>query len=237
VPVLTKDQAAEVRRLRREGRPSAIDNPPPGWEVPRLWPGATCFVIGGGPSLRGVDLSPLHDRRVLGVNEAFKLGSWVDVMCYGDCRYGTQNLKELAEFGGLKITTCKTNSDPPPGIHYLNRMKRPHGISMKPAAVFWNMSSGGCAINIAVLLGSRRIVLLGFDMGHSEDSDGKRTSHWHDAYPDHGPRHNPYPKFLVPFASIKRDLDRQNIQCFNACPDSAIEELPKITVEEGLHVK
>jgi len=57
------------------------------WRVPRLWPGGECFILGGGPSLKDVDMSRLKGHRVIAVNNAFKLADWIDVMFFGDPRW------------------------------------------------------------------------------------------------------------------------------------------------------
>ena len=75
------------------------------WTVQKLWPDSTVFIVGGGKSLNRTglqwnetnkgeilqaisnDLSCIHDKRVIGVNDSFKLGDWIDICFYGDTRY------------------------------------------------------------------------------------------------------------------------------------------------------
>ena len=54
------------------------------WIPPQIWKGQTVFILGGGPSLNEANLDLIHDRRVIGVNNAYQLGSWVDVCWFGD---------------------------------------------------------------------------------------------------------------------------------------------------------
>jgi len=76
----------------------------------------------------------------------------------------------------------------------------------------------------------KRIVLLGFDM---RKVDGK--TNWHD---DYGVpkkfQFNPYSRFLKPFDGIAKDLNRQNVECVNATPDSALDVFPKLSLDEVL---
>lgn len=51
---------------------------------PKIWRGQTVFIIGGGPSINDTPLHLLHGRRVIGVNNAYLLGPWVDVCWFGD---------------------------------------------------------------------------------------------------------------------------------------------------------
>ena len=57
---------------------------PPLWTAPRIWDGGECFILGGGPSLAAVDVGQLRGRRVIAVNQAYKLGDWIDVLFFGD---------------------------------------------------------------------------------------------------------------------------------------------------------
>lgn len=51
----------------------------------RIWEGATVAVVGGGPSLKDVDLTPVLSKfRVIGVNDAYKYGVGVDLVYWGD---------------------------------------------------------------------------------------------------------------------------------------------------------
>ena len=200
------------------------------WRVPRLWPGGECFIIGGGPSVKHVDVDALRGRRVIAVNMAYKLGDWIDVLFFGDCRWLRDNVKGLSTFAGLKVTTCEQHRGRP-GIHVVKRRNSPQGLSSDPATVTWNLSSGACAINLAVHFGVKRIVLLGYDM----KSQGA-THHWHDYYVParKGKRYNPYTRFTKPFPSIAEALKKKKIECVNACDDSALNVFPVIKLEDVL---
>ena len=54
------------------------------WHPPKMWNDKTVFVLGGGPSLNGTNLDLIRDERVIGANNAYQLGSWVDVCWFGD---------------------------------------------------------------------------------------------------------------------------------------------------------
>jgi hypothetical protein len=51
---------------------------------PKIWKGRVAFILGGGPSLNDVDFALIKEERVIGVNNAYKLGAWVDVCYSGD---------------------------------------------------------------------------------------------------------------------------------------------------------
>jgi len=187
------------------------------------------FILGGGPSLADVDLSLLHGQRVIGVNQAFKLGPWVDVLYFGDCdwyhRYG---MPEIRQYAGLKISSCSII--PQFGWKHVHRVRRtkPYGIEYEHRdAVAWNNNSGASAINVAYWLGAERVVLVGFDM-HKQD--GRKN--WHDDY--RGERHNPdlFDRHLKGFPAIAEDAEKIGLEIINATPHSAITVFPYQPLED-----
>jgi len=211
--------------------------PAPGskyWAVPKIWDGDSCAIIGGGPSLAGRDLSVLSDRcRAIAVNCAYKLGSF-EAMYFGDSRWLADFGAGLANFAGLKITS-HLEHDGKYGIRVIRRDFEGLGISKDPELLYWNKSSGACAINLAVLLGAGRIILLGFDM---KRVNGK--SNYHTEYQPIDPKFDPFYKFLPPFNAISDDLKKLGIECVNATPIikgqplSALEAFPTIDIDEVL---
>jgi hypothetical protein len=176
-----------------------------------------------------LDISRLKDRRVIAVNNAYKLAPWIPVMFFGDCRWLASNREALLHFAGLKVTTCEQHAGKP-GIKVIKRRNSPQGLSTDPGIVVWNLSSGACAINLAMHFGVKKIVLLGFDM---KVVDSRHN--WHDDYAQSANRkRNPYPRFMRTFPAIAEGLKRRRIECVNACLDSALEVFPKVAVGDVL---
>lgn len=206
---------------------------PATWEAPRIWPGEECYIIGGGPSVKDCDLTPLHTKRVIAVNNAFTLGPW-PVMFYGDCRWEIQHRETLRQFSGLRVHGCSQNE----GVAYVHKILRianQYGIHRDPAKLCWNLSSGACAINLAVHFGVKRIVLIGFDMQKvGGESNYHRDHDIHKATPKQQAVYDPYERFLAPFPKIAEDLSRIGVECVNATPGSALTVFPTMTLEEAL---
>lgn len=215
------------------------------WRVPQLWPGGECFILGGGPGLHAEKdgngeykseiVDQLQGRRVLAVNMAYRLGSWIPVLYFGDCRWLDWNREKLNNFAGLKVTSCDRHLKKP-GIQVVKRKNGPSGIARNSNEVYWNLNSGGCAINLAYHFGVKRIVLLGFDMRPAEREGGDLSYNWHDYYPPKkmgpGKKHNPYPRFLRAFPKIAEDLKSLGVECVNATPGSALDVFPIVQPEE-----
>ncbi len=207
------------------------------WEVPRLWPDGECIILGGGPSLEEVDLSLLEGKRVIAVNNAYELGAW-DAMLFGDCSWpGLTGVDKrphkdmLLQWAGLKVHCCQ-GGEKLPGVKTMPRANPPKGssgsICRNPRKLAWNLSSGACAINLAVHFGVKRIVLLGFDMQAVESKHN-----WHMDHP-HSDRakFDPYERFRKPFPDIARDLTELGVKCLNATPGSALTLFPVVSLEE-----
>ena len=202
----------------------------PLWRVPKLWPGEECFILGGGPSLGQIDIERLRGRRVIAVNQAFKLAPWIDVLFFGDCRWLSQYGQTLIDFAGLRVTTCEKHHGVK-GVLAVRRKNGPFGISRDPSVLLWNLSSGACAVGLAAHFGVKRIVLLGFDMRKIDDK-----AHWHEDYVKmRGSKvKEPYNRFMRPFPQIAKDLARRGVECVNASPGSALTEFPIVEQEEVL---
>jgi len=199
------------------------------WTIPILWPDATVFIIGGGPSLEGFDWDPFTKRRVIGCNDAYTLGPWVDVCFFCDYSWfkGTHHFPGherlgLMDFQGLKVA-CVEHPLFDKRIKEVRRQTRRQGIWDQPDKLCWNLNTGATAINLAVHLGASRIVLLGFDMKLSPEG----SMNWHENSKD---RPNPgvFDKFYEGFKAVKRDLDERwpQVDVLNAGPDSDLDVFP-----------
>ena len=199
------------------------------WVVPRLWPGADCYILGGGPSLALVDLEKLRGQRTIAVNQAYKVAPWADALFYGDAEWSRYNWDGLCTFAGLKVTTVREDLGKP-AIHVVERIMGTPGICLAAHRLAWNLSSGACAMNLAYHFGVRRIILLGFDM-HRERGDN-----WHkdyDSQPYHArPTAQSYRKYLTAFPHIAADLARMKVDVVNATPGSKITAWPTVHPNE-----
>jgi len=229
------------------------------WQVPQIWEEGDVWIIGGGPSIpkqfdvpdkvirsvvRGTSspsayspyMSSLHNKHVIGVNVAYLIGDWIDLVFFGDSGFILKHQEALSKFQGLKVS-CHPRVDNMSWIKYLSRDKNhSQGISSNPKKVSWNGNSGAAAISVAANAGAKRIILLGFDMKLGVDS----SQHWHDLYgrsainDERRARKMPFHRHLRGFPEIARDAKSRGIEILNASPDSAIECFRKVTVKELL---
>ena len=220
----------------------AIDRWEGFWEVPEVWLGETVYIVGGGPSIMDTDLTPIHDKPVIGVNNAFELGDWVDVIFFGDKGWWSHHGEKALTHHAMVVTNIPSmDFVAAEGIKLLGRTNR-LGIHWKTRKqVCWNKNGGACAINLALHFGASRIVLLGFDMKASPH--GKNGGHnWHDFHSNYKkPRKDIYDvRFIPVFDFIKEDLEKmqretgRRIEVLNATPGSALKAFPMVKLEETL---
>jgi len=184
------------------------------------------FLVGGGPSLKKVNLSLIKNERVIGINNAYQLGSWVDVCWFTDSRWFDWHKEKLLNFAGLKVHCVNR-------LKYVGWLKRllrgkPMGIEKNPGVVSWNKCSGSSAINLAYHFGAKRVVLIGYDMQRVDDE-----ANWHSDHPY--PKKDPYDNFLKCFPSIAKDAEELGLEIINATPGSLIDVFPITTLEEAIH--
>jgi len=221
------------------------------WTVPKMWDGGRCFIIGGGPSMPGqfgvpneiVDavrsdrlgpdayspyMTPIHGEHVIGVNNAYQIGTWIDVCLFGDCAWYLVHREQLAKWPNLKVGCCFGCPDylGQDLVKYIPRDKnRKIGIGTNPAKISWGYNSGSAAINLAVHFGVLQIILLGFDMSHLSSGE----THWHKG---HGYSRKSYRRFLGGFPTIAADAGKLGIEILNASQESAIEVFRKVSLKD-----
>jgi len=226
------------------------------WVAPRMWDGGRCIVIAGGPSLVtqfGIPddvvatvrsgqaplstyspfMSAIHDEHVIAVNNSYLLGDWPDICFFGDHGWWRVHRQALIEWPGLKVTNCPGLSDPAvaraSNVRYLARDRnRKLGLSPDPGKLSWNFNSGSSAIDLAVHLGSSKVILLGFDMRYGNGGE----SHWH---PGHGHDKKPnYARFMQGFPVIANDAQRLGVEIINCSPGTALVDFPVMNLSEAL---
>lgn len=201
---------------------------------PPSWEGKTVFLIGGGPSLYGFDFSRLAGRILCGINQSI-FDADCDVGVSIDPRFVIANHDKLARFAAkrelyLALGDCTEIFAPVAHAIYLRDEEKP-GLSLDCSIIRRGATSGCTALNVAVLKGARRIVLLGYDYGNA----GTTRHHYHDKYNWILPRHlQSWSAWSEHYAAVALDCRKHGIEVINASPQSAISAFPKCSIEEAL---
>jgi len=186
--------------------------------IPRFCEGERVFILGGGPSVRGLDLTKLEGEIVIGVNDSYRLPN-VGFLYFGDHRWGISHFDDLMQFKGQIWTTThvvhpKVVKIMPAGNRFSDDNSR--------VAVLGN--SGFGAMNIAALGGAATIILLGFDMCLV---DGQ--ANWHNDNIN-APEDYHYRIYQQTARQLAIDIQRAfpDLVVLNANPLSAMQSFEKI---------
>ena len=196
------------------------------WPVPPLFEGETVVCIGGGPSLTAGDVDRVEGKaRVVAVNDAHRLPPWADVL-YGCDRKWWRWHGGVPEFPGLKVSLEETGEA---DIKLLGNSGE-LGFDPDRRRLRTGANGGYQAIHLAVHLGARRIVLLGYDMKPAPDG----RTHWFGEHPV-ATKPSVFAAVMLPkFPTLKAALDRLGVEVVNATPDSALTIWPTHRLDEVL---
>ena len=199
-------------------------------EIVRSWDGATVVCIAGGPSLTREQAERAQAScPVIVANDAYLLAPKAQALYFADSKWWKwhKDRDEFKSFAGEKCTienTGRTVEDPE--VHIIRNLGR-EGLSSDPTGVMTGYGSGYMAINIAVLAGAKRILLLGFD---NKPMNGK--NHFFGEHPDKS--RQPFVLWNKAYRSLITPLKELGVEVINCSPGTAIEAFPKMSLEAAL---
>lgn len=122
------------------------------------------------------------------------------------------------------------------GVFVMRNMGNGHdcpALSDDPTALVTGMHSGHQALNLAVLAGAARIVLLGYDMKAGPKVGAWHRNNWHNDHKRHTPAGH-YDLYRQSFKKVPPILQRLGVEVLNATPGSALDVFPKVSIESVL---
>lgn len=204
--------------------------------------------------VRGARMADL--LRVVVVNDAYLLAPWADVHYAGDRRWhawhtagidkpalGLTEAQVAARwkaFAGQKAAVEWGTEYPTPqpnaviadeSVHLLGNLHEPYhgeGLSMDPERIVTGRHSGFQALNVAVLAGATRILLLGYDGAPAPDG----RTHWHGGHPVASAGIFEY--IRRSFSAAEAQLAAAGVEVLNCSLSSAINAFPKVALGEAL---
>ena len=200
---------------------------PPWWDDRLVW------IVAGGPSLSGYDLSDLRARgRVLGVNRAADLLP-CDATFTLDHTFLRKCPADLAEWARLGQEVFVAVADgwfedngKIPGAVYLRRVQG-KGVGQDKGVIINGLNSGYGALCLAILKRAREICMLGYDFKNTTSG-----SHWHGGYPwSNGKCRIYYERWAKRFDEIAEELP-EGVQVWNGNLDSAVRAFPFMSYED-----
>jgi hypothetical protein len=166
--------------------------------------------------------------RVIAINASYAMAPWADVLYCADPNpfkwywdRGPKGYERVAmrDFQGRKFSVTKS-SGRWQGVTVLNQW-REEGLSTKPDRLCLGKNSGYQAINLAFLMGAKRIVLLGYDMAVSETGQ----EYFFGGHPDK--KRSPYRSFQDRFVTIVKPLAEAGVEVINCSRRTALDMFPR----------
>lgn len=209
------------------------------WEIPHINPG-TVICIGGGPSLTPEQVALTRGNYTIAVNNAFELAPWADILYGCDAKWwnwywdkNSQGGPGIKDFAGLKVGLAwdgRTNDyyDGWKSIKHDIKQLSSRGVDhleiRDPSGLRTGENSGYQAMNLAVQLGAKKIILIGYDMS----TNGQ--SHWHGEHPSNV--RPPVESFIPHFESF--NAEKYGVEIINCTPDSKLIAFPMMELEVAL---
>jgi hypothetical protein len=172
---------------------------------------------------------------VIAIKQNVELCPWAD-MVYGCDAAWWRYRRGLPEFMGLKVSWSGNGLSEYPDIKRINiapgkREKYTDDLQFETGTVGGGGNSGFQALNLAMHLGSRHVILIGFDM---DDRSGK---HWYgrNHWPmSNNPDQSNFRRWIPALAAAAIKLEAAGIQVVNASPASALKCFPFQSIEQAL---
>lgn len=226
--------------------------------IERNWPGATVVILGGGPSLDAGQIAMVHGAHAAGqikcvaVNDAYLLAPWADAHYAADSHWHKWHTAGVAkpalgmtaervaycwaDFKGQKCTIQNSGANvQDERVHMLRNRdgagQHGVGLSLSPDALVTGRNSLFQGLNMAVLAGARKILLLGCD--GKPNAEGK--THWHGGHPRPSPVAF-WPEMQRAFMAAKKPLLDAGVTVLNCSPGSAVVAFPHVPLVDALAV-
>lgn len=188
----------------------------------------TVAIIASGPSLSPDQVDYVQGKAfVIAINDNWEIAPWADMLYACDAKWWDWHPQAATEFQGWKLTQDEETALRL-GIDCIECNKEAEGLSDNPRMIHGGLNSGYQALNIAYLLGARKIVLLGYDMKISRNG----SAHWFGDHPDKV--RSTYESFIEKFPSTLPQLRRAGCEVFNCSTDTALDAFPVKPLETVL---
>lgn len=199
------------------------------------WKGQRCFIVGGGPSLKGFDFNRLQGEKVIAINRAFLDCPFADIMFFMDKNrfykwvmdgnLGDKTKRAFIKFKGHRVFLYQNKEIP--DVKYIPRAgQRGVPVSLEDG-IYHGSHSGYGALQIALCLQASPIYLLGYDFKHDINEKGKEVSNYHSAYPKQPPENvtHSFMKGLIEL-SVELSVTNHPARIVNLNPDSGLRCFP-----------
>lgn len=200
--------------------------------------GETVICLASGPSIdqEQVDVIRKTGHPVIAVNNTFQLAPWADIIFAADILWWYRYYDDV-------VATCHGELWTLDGVgdHFVRRTRRSEPpikqvafdreTGLGKTRVNHGGNSGYIAVNLAYLMGAKKIVLVGYDHKHSNEQ-----THFHGDHETKYFRKNAddTDRWVSNFAWLSYDLNSSGVDLVNCSLDTAIETCRRSTLEAEL---
>lgn len=205
--------------------------------VPAGWAGETAVLIACGPSVKKTQIQTVKNAfyagecKVMVVNRAYEAAPFADAMYAADAQFWNAHIEAVRDTH-IPLLFCAERrpceqwglwwTPGPDGDAAAGHSA--HGLSDDPSYIHFGCHSGFQALNVAVHLGAKRILLIGYDCHHN----GGR--HFHEDHPTGWMNAESPNMWLPPYRQAASQLKAWGVEVLNCSPGSAIDVFPQATV-------
>ena len=204
--------------------------------IPLRYRGCTALLIAGGPSLTSEQIDYCRPGRLkgkfaaFGCNDAYRICDYLDVLYAADGRWIDHHRDLLGprlRGAGHCWTPDEAAAAAYPEWTLVGTDGEP-GLSTARDMLHRGNHGGYQMINLAYLMGCRRLVLIGYDC-----RDGGQ--HWFGQHPEGTMRvQSNFQRWVCGYRSIAAQTSELGLTIINATPGSAIDAFPMMELREAL---
>lgn len=185
-----------------------------------------CYIIGGGPSLKGFDWSLLEGKFVIAINRAYEVVPNAQILYFTDPPFFNKHRVGMEAHGGSIVRGATSLG----GIGFEKvveyKLTGPGGLEKASGCLKHGSNSAYAAINLAgVHLGFNTIYLLGLDQQYN----GKVT-HFHDGHDRIDPP-AVFDKCGKMWKTLANPLQAEGIMVYNVNNSSSLNVFPMKSYE------
>lgn len=184
--------------------------------------GRVVHIVAGGPSVKEQNVSLLENKITIAINNSFEILPNATALFWADPDWAGIHFDKLSKHRcKLRFSSRMHANLTGYGLGGCTMLKRTgdFDIDHNPDNIRGN-NGGAQALNLAVNMGARKIVLLGYDMNMREGT------HWHQG---HGLAMRPsiYTDLFIPsIESMAASIKQLGIEVINCAPRSALKCFP-----------
>lgn len=182
-----------------------------------MFAGQTVFIVGGGPSLFGFDFEMLRGRNCIAINSGVNELPFANLLYFRDHHWFNREFEAVERFAGFVVTSSLGA--------WANSPERLKLIRVNTKEIPRARTSGQQCVSLALVMGAKRVVLLGFDWN-------REGGHYHERYPE--PELRYVGGLTEGWNGYAARARRRDAIVVNATPRSAITEFELVKIGDEL---